>query len=123
MEAEGCQDVWLISQKGTADEILYRPNISSYSSLIKLKTKPLHTQKYNMCSYSNPLKCNGTKRNYFICYKPPKVLFAGALGNAEYPLLQLVPGLLWPGMVEPDSLIYGLYRTKLCAYAKLNCLE
>ena len=27
---------------------------------------------------------------------------AGALGNAEYSLLWLFPGSLWPGVVAPD---------------------
>ena len=29
----------------------------------------------------------------------------------------------WPGVVAPDSPFYGLSRTKLCIYAKLNCLK
>ena len=42
---------------------------------------------------------------------------AGVLGNAESPLLPLLPGPLWPGVVVPDmGPIYGLKRTKLCFF-------
>ena len=37
--------------------------------------------------------------------------------------LSLLPGPLCPGMVAPDKgSIYGLIRTKLLTFAKLNCL-
>ena len=40
------------------------------------------------------------------------------------PSLPLLPGPLWPGVVAPNiALIYGLNRTKLRNYAKLNCLN
>ena len=40
------------------------------------------------------------------------------------PSLPLLSGLLWLGMVAPDKVpIYGLNRTKLHTYAKLNCLN
>ena len=40
------------------------------------------------------------------------------------PSLPLLPGPLWPGMVTLDNgPIYGLNRTKLHTYAKLNCLN
>ena len=39
-------------------------------------------------------------------------------------LLPSLLGPLWPGMVAPDKgPIYGLNRTKLCTYAKQNCLK
>ena len=58
-------------------------------------------------------------------------------GMQSTPLLPLLPGPLWPGVVAPDKgLIYGLNRTiyhasvtllifafKLRIYAKLNCLK
>ena len=40
------------------------------------------------------------------------------------PSLPLLPGPLWPGMVAPDKgPIYGLNRTKLHTYTKLNYLK
>ena len=49
---------------------------------------------------------------------------AGALENAEYPVIAIAPrstlarsGSTWKGP------IYGSNRTKLCTYAKLNCLK
>ena len=39
-------------------------------------------------------------------------------------LLPSIPGPLWPGVGAPDKgPLYGLNRTKLCTYAKLNCLK
>ena len=36
-------------------------------------------------------------------------------------LLPLLQGLLWPGVVAPERVLPN--RTKLCTYAKLNCLK
>ena len=45
-------------------------------------------------------------------------------GMQSTPSFPLLPAPLWPGVVVPDKgLIYGLDRTKLCTYAKLNCLK
>ena len=43
-------------------------------------------------------------------------------GMRGTPSLLSLSDPLWPGMVAPDSHIYGPNRTKLCTYAKLNCL-
>ena len=44
-------------------------------------------------------------------------------GMQSTPSLPLLPGTLWPRVVAPDKgPIYGLNRTKLHSYAKLNCL-
>ena len=44
--------------------------------------------------------------------------------NAEYPLIAIVPDPLGPGVVAPDNgPIYGLNKTKLHYYAKMNCLN
>ena len=46
------------------------------------------------------------------------------LGIWSTPSLPLVPGPFWPGVVAPNKdPIYGLNRTKLHTYAKLNCLN
>ena len=49
---------------------------------------------------------------------------AGSLGSAEYPFITIAPrwtlaqsGSTWEGPM------YGLNRTKLCTYAKYNCLK
>ena len=49
---------------------------------------------------------------------------ARALGNVEYPFIVIAPRstLAWSGSTL-FSATYGLDRTKLCAYAKLNCLK
>ena len=45
-------------------------------------------------------------------------------GMRGTPSLPSLPGPLWLGMVTPDKgLIYGLNRTRLHTYAKLNCLN
>ena len=48
----------------------------------------------------------------------------GALGNAEYPFIAIAP---WFTLAQSESTwygpVYGPKRTKLCAYAKLNCLK
>ena len=45
-------------------------------------------------------------------------------GMQSTPSLPLLPGPLWPRMVAPDKgPIYGLNRTKLHTYDKLNCLN
>ena len=45
-------------------------------------------------------------------------------GMRSTPSLPSFPGPLWPGVVAPDKgPIYGLNRSKLRIYAKLNCLE
>ena len=47
-----------------------------------------------------------------------------ALGNVDYPSLPLLPGELRPRVLAPDRIpIYGLNRTKLCTFAKLNYLK
>ena len=44
-------------------------------------------------------------------------------GMRSSPSLPSVSGLLWPGVGALDKgPIYGLNRTKLHTYAKLNCL-
>ena len=44
-------------------------------------------------------------------------------GMRSIPSLPLLPGTIWPVVVAPDQdLIYGLTRSKLCTYAKLNCV-
>ena len=44
----------------------------------------------------------------------------GALVNAEHPFIAIAP---WSTLVTRNrALIYGLNRTKLRTYAKLNCL-
>ena len=38
--------------------------------------------------------------------------------------LPLIPGPHWPGMVAPDRVLsMDQIKTKLCTYAKLNCLK
>ena len=45
-------------------------------------------------------------------------------GMQSAPSLLLLPGPLWPKVIAPDwVLIYGLNKTKLCIYGKLNCLK
>ena len=45
-------------------------------------------------------------------------------GMQSTPLWPSLPGSLWPRVVAPDKgPIYGLNRTKLHTYAKLNCLS
>ena len=44
----------------------------------------------------------------------------GLWGMRSILSLPLLPGPLWPRVVAPD--IYGLNKTKLHTYAKLNCL-
>ena len=40
------------------------------------------------------------------------------------PLLPSLSGQLWPTVVAPDRvLIYGSNRTKLCIFAKLDCMK
>ena len=44
-------------------------------------------------------------------------------GMWSTPSLALLPCQLWPGVVAPDKApVYGSNKTKLCTYAKLNCL-
>ena len=47
----------------------------------------------------------------------------GLWGMQSTPSLPLLPSPLWPGMVVSDRTLYGLNRTKLHTYAKLNCLK
>ena len=42
-------------------------------------------------------------------------------GMQSTPSLPSLQGPLWPGMVAPDE--YGVNKTKLHVYAKLNCLN
>ena len=44
-------------------------------------------------------------------------------GMQSTPSMLSLQGAHWPGVVAPDSSIYALNRTKLCTYAKLNCLK
>ena len=45
-------------------------------------------------------------------------------GMQSTPSLPSLPGPLWPGVVVPYRvLMYSSNRTKLCIYAKLNCLK
>ena len=49
---------------------------------------------------------------------------AEALGNVEYPFIAIAPRPTLARDVAPDKgPIYGLNRTKLHTYAKLNCLS
>ena len=48
----------------------------------------------------------------------------GALGNAEYPFISTAPrSTLARSGSTYEGPIYGSNRTKLCTYAKLNCLK
>ena len=43
-------------------------------------------------------------------------------GMGSDPLLPSLPGQLWPGVLAPDR-VQSMNQTKLCNYAKLNCLK
>ena len=47
---------------------------------------------------------------------------AGALENAEYPFIAIAPWFFLSGITWQGS-VYVLNASKLCTYAKLNCLE
>ena len=45
-------------------------------------------------------------------------------GMQSTPSLLSLPGPLWPGVVAPNKgPTNGSNKTKLCTYAKLNCLK
>ena len=56
---------------------------------------------------------------------------AGPLGNAKYPLMPSLPGLLWPWVIAPDrvlsmgqiELFDSKSECKQMTYARLNCLK
>ena len=82
------------------------------------------------CRIHRPLLCRGIRSIQQVSWIWHQAIWwwgsnnAGPLGNAEDPFIAIAPrstlaqsGSTWSGP------IYGSNRTKLCIYAKLNCLK